>query len=79
MLKQSPGQPYSVLQQVALIYVGTRTDYLEQIPATQVQDVKIQLLERFNERCALASNPLSSLNDIEDDLKSECRDIFTNI
>jgi hypothetical protein len=50
---------------VVLIYIGTRTDYLEQIPVTQVQDVKLQLLERFNERCALASNPLSSLNDIK--------------
>jgi F-type H+/Na+-transporting ATPase subunit alpha len=25
LLKQAPGQPYSVLQQVALIYIGTRT------------------------------------------------------
>jgi F0F1-type ATP synthase alpha subunit len=32
--------------QVVLIYTGTRTDYLEQIPVTQVQDVKLQLLER---------------------------------
>ena len=48
-------QPYSVLQQVALIYIGTRTDYLERIPTIQVQDVKHQLLERFNDRCALAS------------------------
>ena len=79
LLKQAPGQPYSVLQQVALIYIGTRTDYLEQIPVTQVQDVKLQLLERFNERCALASNPLASLNDIEDDLKGECRDIFSDV
>lgn len=78
LLKQAPGQPYSVLQQVALIYVGTRTDYLEQIPVSQVLDVKLQLLERFNERCALASNQLSSLDDIEDDLKGECRDIFSD-
>ena len=33
LLKQAPGQPYSVLQQVALIYIGTRTDYLERIPS----------------------------------------------
>jgi F-type H+-transporting ATPase subunit alpha len=32
LLKQAPGHPYSVLQQVVLIYTGTRTDYLEQIP-----------------------------------------------
>ena len=25
-MKQAPGQPYSVLQQVALIYTGTRTN-----------------------------------------------------
>lgn len=78
LLKQAPGQPYSVLQQAA-IYIGTRTDYLEQIPVTQVQDVKLQLLERFNERCALASNPLASLNDIEEDLKGECRDIVSDL
>ncbi len=78
-LKQAPGQLYSVLQQVALIYIGTRTDYLEQIPVTQVLDVKLQLLERFNERSALASNALASLNNIEEDLKGECRDIFSNI
>ena len=77
LLKQAPGQPYSVLQQVALIYIGTRTDYLEQIPVTQVQDVKLQLLERFNDRSALASNPLAALNDIEDELKDECRAIFS--
>jgi F-type H+-transporting ATPase subunit alpha len=79
LLKQAPGQPYSVLQQVALIYIGTRTDYLARIPVTQVQDVKNQLLERFNDRCALASTTLGSLSDIEDDLKGECRDIFSVI
>jgi ATP synthase alpha/beta chain, C terminal domain len=67
LLKQAPGQPYSVLQQVAIIYIGTRTDYLARIPVTQVQDVKNQLLERFNDRCALASTTLGSLSDIEDD------------
>ena len=46
IMKQVAGQPYSVLQQVVLIYIGTRTDYLEQIPVTQVQDVKLQLLEQ---------------------------------
>ena len=35
LLKQSPGQPYSVLQQVALIYTGTRTDYLEHVPSVR--------------------------------------------
>jgi hypothetical protein len=44
-----------------------------------VQDVKNQLLERFNDRCALASTTLGSLSDIEDDLKDECRDIFSVI
>jgi hypothetical protein len=61
------------------IYIGTRTDYLARIPVTQVQDVKNQLLERFNDRCALASTTLGSLSDIEDDLKGECRDIFSVI
>jgi F-type H+-transporting ATPase subunit alpha len=37
LLKQAPGQPYSVLQQVALIYIGTRTDYLERIPS-EIED-----------------------------------------
>ena len=44
LLKQAPGQPYSVLQQVVLIFVGTRTNYLEQIPVEAVLDVKALLL-----------------------------------
>ena len=40
MLKQSPGQPYSVLQQVALIYVSTQPDYLENIPLATLTVVK---------------------------------------
>jgi F-type H+-transporting ATPase subunit alpha len=43
LLKQAPGQPYSVLQQIALIYTGTRTDYLAQIPIIEIQEVKAQL------------------------------------
>jgi F-type H+-transporting ATPase subunit alpha len=50
LLKQAPGQPYSVLQQVALIYIGTRTDYLERIPTIQVQDVKHQLMGTLEAR-----------------------------
>lgn len=45
LLKQSPGQPYSVLQQVALIYTGTRTDYLEEVPrsrGTRRQSIAVQ-------------------------------------
>jgi hypothetical protein len=49
------------------------------IPTIQVQDVKHQLLERFNDRCALASTTLGSLSDIEDDLKGECLDIFSDV
>jgi hypothetical protein len=33
----------------------------------------------FNDRCALASTTLGSLSDIEDDLKGECLDIFSDV
>ena len=53
LLKQAPGQPYSVLQQVALIYTGTRTQLLDDIPVTQIGRVKTFLLEQFNNRSDL--------------------------
>ena len=37
------------------------------------------LLNGFNDRCALASTTLGSLSDIEDDLKGECLDIFSDV
>ena len=55
LLKQSPGQPYSVLQQVSLIYTGTRTDYLEDIPLNSVQVTKLKLVEHFGQASSLAS------------------------
>ena len=50
LLKQSPGQPYTVLQQVALIYTGTRTNLLDAIPLTKLPSVKMKLVEQFNDR-----------------------------
>ena len=75
LLKQSPGQPYSVLQQVSLIYTGTRTDYLEDIPLNSVQVTKLKLVEHFGQASSLASVSLGSLNDIEDELKGQCKDV----
>ncbi len=75
LLKQSPGQPYSVLQQVALIYTGTRTDYLEDIPLNSVQAAKLKLVEHFGQVSSLATGSLGSLNDIEDELKDQCKDV----
>ncbi len=75
LLKQAPGLPNSVLQQVALIYIGTQTDYLEPIPVPMVSGVKAMILERFNDRSAFAQQPLGSLKDIEDQLNAECATI----
>ena len=76
LLKQSPGQPYSVLQQVVLIYTGTRTDYLEDIAQNRLLEVKNQLLERFNERSPLAASGLGSLKEIEEEIQNECKELF---
>ena len=75
LLKQSPGQPYSVLQQVALIYTGTRTDYLEDIPLNSLQVTKLKLVEHFGQVSSLANGAVGSLNDIEDELKDQCKDV----
>ena len=50
LLKQAPGQPYSVLQQVALIYIGTRTDYLERIPS--------EIQSEIEDRSTVYSRPI---------------------
>ena len=75
LLKQSPGQPYLVLQQVALIYTGTRTDYLEDIPLNSVRVTKLKLVEHFGQASSLAGGSLGSLKDIEDELKGQCKDV----
>lgn len=78
-LKQSPGQPYSVLQQVALIYTGTRTDYLNDVEMSQIPEVKQLLLEKFNDRSPLAAANAGSLDDIEDELQEQCREVITGL
>jgi len=46
LLKQAPRQLYPILQQVALIYTGTRSKILDDIPVPKLPDVKSLL--RFN-------------------------------
>lgn len=48
-LKQAPGQPHSVLQQVALIYTGTRTSACDAIQLDKLADVKHVILKRMGE------------------------------
>ncbi len=43
VMKQATVQPYTVLQQVALIYTGTRTNLLDAIPLTKLPSVKTYL------------------------------------
>ena len=60
---------------MALIYTGTRTDYLEDIPQSTIQVTKLKLVEHFGQSSSLASGPLGSLNDIEDELKDQCKEV----
>lgn len=75
LLKQAPGQPYSVLQQVALIYVGTRTDALSSIPLDMLPEIKLQLVTRYGENNPMASSTLGSLDDVEADLLEAAQSI----
>lgn len=75
LLKQSPGQPYSVLQQVALIYVGTRTDALSSVPLDMLPEIKLQLVTRYGENNPMASATLGSLDDVEADLLEAAQSI----
>lgn len=68
LLKQAPGQPYSVLQQVVLIYIGTRTDSLSSIPLDTLSEIKLQLITRYGESHPMAKGPLGSLEDVEAEL-----------
>ena len=68
-MKQAPGQPYTVLQQVALIYTGTRTNVLDGIG--DLAAMKSSLLEAFGERSPWASVNVKSLTDIEEELRDE--------
>ena len=45
IMKQAPGQPYSVVQQVALIYTATRTSVLDGV--NDIAAMKNALLEAF--------------------------------
>lgn len=71
LLKQSPGQPYSVLQQVAIIYTGTRTDYLNAVVMGSIAEAKNALVEQFNDRSPLAAADLGSLDTIEEELQDQ--------
>lgn len=68
-LKQAPGQPYSVLQQVALIYTGTRTNFLDGV--RDLASVKSALLARFGPRSTWASMQVTTLGAIEEQLLTE--------
>ena len=69
ILKQSPGNPYSVLQQVALIFIGTRTEFLNDMSTDKLLETKQWLLEQFNEGSDLASMDISSLDKVEVPIK----------
>lgn len=75
ILKQSPGKPYSVLQQVALIFTGTRTEFLTDMPLEQLMETKNRLVERFGESSSLASLDTSSLDLVEEEINEACREV----
>ena len=76
-MKQAPGQPYSVLQQVALIYTGTRTNVLDGIG--DLAAMKSALLEAFGERSPWDSVNAKSLGDIEEQMRDEINPIVDSI
>ena len=63
-MKQAPGQPYSVVQQVALIYTATRTSVLDGV--NDIAAMKNALLEAFGDRSSWDSVNATSLTAIED-------------
>ena len=63
-LKQAPGQPYSVVQQVALIYTATRTSVLDGV--NDIAAMKNALLEAFGDRSSWDSVNATSLTAIEE-------------
>ena len=74
-LKQAPGQPYSVLQQVALIYTATRTQVLDGV--SDLAGFKTAQLAAFGERSAWASVNVTTLGDIEERLRAEINTMST--
>ena len=76
VLKQAPGQPYSVLQQVALIYVGTRTSLLDGLH--DIGGMKRSLVATFGERSKWASVRAKALGDIEEQMLADIQQVATS-
>ena len=72
-MKQAPGQPYSVVQQVALIYTATRTSVLDGV--NDIAAMKNALLEAFGDRSSWDSVNATSLTAIEEQMRDDIEDI----
>ena len=68
-MKQAPGQPYSVVQQVALIYTATRTSVLDGV--NDIAAMKNALLEAFGDRSSWDSVNATSLTAIEEQMRDD--------
>ncbi len=62
ILKQPPGKPYSVMQQVGLVYLGTRMDELLSISLDQIGRVKASVLETMSRDDTSSHESLASID-----------------
>ena len=71
ILKQPPGKPYSTMQQVGLVYLGTRME--------EILEIGLESMSRVKERVLLAMSKDDtrsevSLTSIQDALRTKLRE-----
>ena len=77
LLKQAPAQPLSVIQQVAIIYTGTRTSILDNVG--DLTAIKGALLSAFGSRSPWLSGNVHSLEDIEERMRAEILEVASSL
>ena len=77
LLKQAPAQPLSVVQQVAIIYTGTRTSILDNVG--DLTAIKGALLSAFGSRSRWLSGNVHSLEDIEERMRAEILEVASSL
>ena len=72
LLKQGQYQPMDVIDQVMMIYAGTR-GHLDKVPVTEVQDWEKQFLTFMHDQKAEIRNKIVDTKDLDDDTMADDR------
>jgi F-type H+/Na+-transporting ATPase subunit alpha len=76
LLKQSQYQPLSLVDQVALIYAGTR-GHLDNVPVDRVKEWQSAFLRAFNTQFASTANGIADTKALSDELEAGLKNALT--